>query len=61
MTEPRFTVKWYCPHCHQLVGNKSGYAVYDRDNRITITFREYGEAIQHRDNIAKLYARWGFV
>lgn len=60
MTEPRFTVRFFCPHCGVVVSSGKGYAVYDRGNRITISFANYAEALQRRDNIAALYARFGW-
>lgn len=58
MTEPRFTVK----HYRAAVGHgwRVGWAVYDHGERITIAFDTYAEAEQRRDNIAALYARWGW-
>lgn len=59
MTEPRFTVK----EVRTAAGHgwRYGWVVADRGEVITILYANYAEALQHRDNIAKLYARWGFV
>ena len=62
MSEPRFTVRWYHKHHPgSNLGLPPGYAVFDHGNRITITFQNYGEALQHCENISKLYARFGFL
>jgi hypothetical protein len=38
----------------------TGWAVFDRDHRITICFADYAEALVHRDNIHALYLRYGW-
>lgn len=60
MSEPRFTVKWYCPHSGRLAGHEPGYVVFDRDRRITIAWQNYAEAREHCDNIHRIYLRYGW-
>lgn len=60
-SEPeRFHVRWTVAFKGNLCMLPAGYAVYDGDRRITITWRERAEAEQHRDNIARIYARYGW-
>jgi hypothetical protein len=60
MSEPRFTVKrgrqWLGPGTPRVVG----WVVFDRGHPITIAFQDYGEALMRRDNIAAIYARFGW-
>jgi hypothetical protein len=59
MSRPRFTVRKYRgPIGHGAM--IAGWAVFDRERRITIPFANYAVAIQHRDNIHALYLRWGW-
>lgn len=57
----RFTVRW-CGKERGLIPNliRPGYAIFDGTRRITITFPSRTEAERHRDNIARLYARYGW-
>jgi hypothetical protein len=58
--DERFTVRWYSYPRGSLRMLPAGYAVFDRDDRITNTFRTRAEAEQHRNNIARIYARYGW-
>jgi hypothetical protein len=41
-------------------GRITGWCVFDRGRRITIAFSSYREALERRDNIHKLYLRFGW-
>jgi hypothetical protein len=58
MDDERFTVRWIRSNSGTLMMLHTGYAVYDRDRRITITFKTLAEAERHRGRIAELYARY---
>jgi hypothetical protein len=60
MTERRFTVRRTYQRQGGGRGMRAGWVVFDRRRPITIPFADFGEALQHRDNIAALYARWGW-
>lgn len=59
MSGGRFTVRKYKQR-GVAKALPSGYAVYDWDNRITITWRTWDEAEYHRKRIAAYYLRWGW-
>jgi hypothetical protein len=59
MSAPRFTVRKYTVK-HSGGYLVSGWAVLDRNHRITIAFENYAEALVHRDNIHALYLRYGW-
>ena len=56
MCSERFTVRW----CRRA-GFSAGYAVFDGERAITISFGTRHEAERRRDNIAVLYEKFGFV
>ncbi|HEY2528077.1 MAG TPA: hypothetical protein VGJ20_09050 [Xanthobacteraceae bacterium] len=59
MTERRFTVRKVA--CQLAPGHRAvGWAVYDREQRITIPFANYDEALMRRDTIHELYLRYGW-
>lgn len=55
----RFHVRWVTGH-RNLVSVVPGYAVFDRDRRITNTWPTRAAAEYHRNNIKALYARYGW-
>lgn len=56
----RFSVRWTLEYKGNLRVLPAGYAVYDHTRRITITWPSRAEAEKHRNNIAALYARYGW-
>jgi hypothetical protein len=58
MSVPRFSVRKAKVKAGH--GWRVGWAVYDRDDRISVTFENYDEAVQRRDNIHALYLRYGW-
>lgn len=56
MSNERFTVRW----CRR-VGFSAGYAVFDGERAITMSFASRHEAERRRDNIAVLYEKFSFV
>lgn len=58
----RFTVRWCGKQRGVRITNlmRPGYAIFDGTRRITTTFPSRTEAERHRDNIAILYARYGW-
>lgn len=58
MSYQRFSVR----HARVALGRgwRQGWCVYDRGKRITILFDEFSEAMEHRDNISKIYLRFGW-
>lgn len=56
----RFTVKWHFSCRGRGRGAMWGWIVFDRGRPITIPFEGFEEAVQHRDNIQRLYLRWGW-
>lgn len=56
----RFTVRWTAAFKGNLCMLPAGYAVWDGDRRITNTWHSRAEAERHRNNIAALYARYGW-
>lgn len=58
MTAPRFTVE----KARAFLGRSlvAGWIVFDRECPITIPFANYTDALRHRDNIAAIYARYGW-
>ena len=59
MCKRRFTIEF------QRLGGldlaiTEGWCVCDRGRRITILFANYFEAEEHRDNIHKIYLRFGW-
>lgn len=56
----RFSVRWTMQYHGNLLMVPAGYAVYDGKRRITNTWKTRAEAETHRDNIAILYARYGW-
>lgn len=59
MSDPRFTVRWFRGR-GAAFALRPGWAVFDRQARITITFGNYAEAMQHRDRIAEIYLKNGW-
>lgn len=55
MSSERFTVRW----CRR-VGFPAGYAIFDGERAITMSFETRHEAERRRDNIAVLYEQLGF-
>ena len=55
----RFHVEWHNPRSFYGLREK-GYAVYDRQIRITIIYPTREEAERHMSNIAKYYEEWGW-
>jgi hypothetical protein len=59
MTAPRFTVRKVACQLAPSI-RRAGWAVYDREQRITIPFADYEEALRRCDNIHRLYLRFGW-
>lgn len=56
MSKPRFTIEF-----RRLARTGGeGWFVLDRGRVITIPFADYSEAERHRDNIHRLYLRFGW-
>ena len=60
MTEPRFTVRRVKNNIAPKLPKFVGWAVFDREQCITIPFGNYAEAVQHCENIHRLYLRYGW-
>jgi hypothetical protein len=58
MSVPRFTVRQARVKAGH--GWHIGWAVFDRENRITNPCDNYEEALIRRDNIHRLYLRYGW-
>lgn len=56
----RFTVREYIGGNIPNTAMSHGFAVYDYDNRITITWPTWDEAEEHRKNIAEYYLSQGW-
>lgn len=60
MSKPRFTIEFRRLGSTSGGGCAEGWCVLDRGRRITILFADYAEAERHRDNIRRLYLRFGW-
>lgn len=58
MSTPRFTIEFR--RMSQGRGVEEGWCVLDRGRQITILFHDFAEAERHRDNIHRLYLRFGW-